>query len=172
MWDDEYVSVYDRDCSEYSDGGVCGVGPDGVTACLASTGGTCLAPEHFSTDWRHYWDELNWNPMMFCASGEDCVVTDDSGTGRCLEREASCSGEQVEYREATCHGELSLLSCKELQPLFLDCASIGATCIDGFGCIVQAGEACVPGMSSCDIGLDDPVECPDGLHAGVCPDAE
>lgn len=98
-----------------------------------------------------------------CAvQGAACVIS-SPGAGACAEDHGPCFASE----QGSCEEDLYLDVCFGAagdgsgQARLLDCAALGAACVDGAGCNIAPGTACTPVLTVCGDS-----ECP---FAAVCP---
>jgi hypothetical protein len=105
------------------------------------------------------------NGFLPCAGdGFACVIT-SSTRGQCQVNATGCT------ENNTCIEGRAVKDCVGPpggQPELVDCASFGATCVDGAGCVRAPGDACTVDLTVCGTSATDAVACP---GAGTCPPA-
>jgi cysteine-rich repeat protein len=87
----------------------------------------------------------------------DSVIRGTCRAGTCDAVQGSCAGSL--FQERCFQGNENVV---------IDCAGLGATCVDGVGCVLSSGQACINAQTRCDIGGGRIEVC---TPASVCPEA-
>jgi hypothetical protein len=77
-----------------------------------------------------------------------------------------CTGDTCNDADiGTCTGQIFTNECTVPEALTINCAGLGSSCVENVGCVADAGDVCVTGLSGCADGATV-AACPD---SGLCP---